>query len=91
MSKQLKKKLTKQQKQTFASPFNIYWNSKNYLFLIGGFILVILGYYLLSLGSWNSNSSLFYAPIILIICYVIIFPLSIFFKKKEITKEENQS
>ncbi|HEY4755945.1 MAG TPA: hypothetical protein VIH28_07830, partial [Ignavibacteriaceae bacterium] len=50
-----------------------------------GFGLLIVGYYVMSIGSWDSTESLIFSPIILVIAYILIFPLSIFSKKKEIT------
>ena len=69
-------------KKNLVSPFNIYWDKKNYLFLFLGFALLIVGYYVMSLGSWDSTESLIFSPIILVIAYILIFPLSIFSKKK---------
>jgi hypothetical protein len=40
-------------------------------------------------GPWNSVSALVISPIILFIAYVIIFPLSIFLRKKA-EKEQSQ-
>ncbi len=36
----------------------------------------------MTIGPWDSVSSLVISPIILFIAYVIIFPLSIFLRKK---------
>jgi len=83
MAQKIKKKsvITK---KNLVSPFNIYWDKKNYLFLFLGFALLIVGYCVMSLGSWDSTESLIFSPIILVIAYILIFPLSIFSKKKEI-------
>jgi len=75
-------------KKNLVSPFNIYWDKKNYLFLFLGFGLLIVGYYVMSIGSWDSTESLIFSPIILVIAYILIFPLSIFSKKKEITDKK---
>lgn len=90
MAKAVRKKSTKVSKKLYSSPFKIYWTSENYKLLIAGFILVIGGFYFMSLGSWDSTSSLFISPIILGIAYFLIFPASIMFKKKKTEKvEEN--
>jgi len=83
MATKIKKRTNKQTKKTRVSPFNIYWEKKNYFLLGLGVLVTILGFYFMSLGAWNSFSSLVISPIILFIAYVIIFPLSIFLKKKK--------
>ena len=77
-------------KKNLVSPFNIYWDKKNYLFLFLGFGLLIVGYYVMSIGSWDSTESLIFSQIILVIAYILIFPLSIFSKKKEITDKSKE-
>jgi membrane protein YdbS with pleckstrin-like domain len=77
------KKKTAISKKKLVSPFNIYWDKKNYLFLFLGFALLVVGYYVMSIGSWDSTPSLILSPIILVIAYILIFPMSIFAKKKE--------
>jgi FtsH-binding integral membrane protein len=82
MATKIKKRTTKQTKKISVSPFNIYWEKKNYFLLGLGVLVTILGFYFMSLGSWDSFSSLVISPIILFIAYIIIFPLSIFLSKK---------
>ena len=77
-------------KKNILPPFNIYWDKKNYLFLFLGFALLIVGYFVMSLGSWDSTESLIMSPIILVVAYVLIFPLSIFSKQKEITDKSEE-
>jgi len=92
MAKKVKKRHTKQTKKVRISPFSIYWEKKNYHFLALGIIVIIVGFYMLSVGSWNSFSSLVIAPILLVAGYVLIFPLSIFYRKKnkkELTQDSN--
>jgi ATP/ADP translocase len=82
MAKKIQRKTSKQTKKNSVSPFNIYWNKKNYVFLIAGFVVMILGYWIMSTGNWDSTGALVISPIVLTITYVIIFPLSIFSKQK---------
>jgi ATP/ADP translocase len=82
MAKKVQRKTSKQSKKSSVSPFNIYWNKKNYFLLITGFVVMILGYWIMSTGNWNSTGALILSPIVLTITYVIIFPLSIFSKQK---------
>lgn len=86
MGKSVRKKSVKSAKKTFVSPFNIYWDKTNYILLFTGILFVIVGFYVMSIGNWDSTASLVISPIILFIGYVIIFPLSILFRKKESAK-----
>ena len=89
MATKIKKRKIRQTKKVSVSPFNIYWEKKNYLLLILGLVVTIIGFYFMTMGPWDSFSSLVISPIILFIAYVIIFPLSIFFRKKS-EKEQTQ-
>jgi membrane protein YdbS with pleckstrin-like domain len=86
MAKKIQKRKSRVQKKIVESPFNIYWEKQNYLILLAGFICILLGLYFLAQGSWDSSASLFVSPIFLFIGYILIFPASIFYRKK---KEEN--
>jgi ATP/ADP translocase len=88
MAKQIKKKSIKQTKKVPVSPFSIYWNKVNYYLLALGILVTVIGFYVMSMGTWDSVTSLVISPIILLIAYVIIFPLAIFFRKK--SEEKNQ-
>jgi ATP/ADP translocase len=92
MATRIKKKTVKQAKKVSVSPFNNYWNKTNYYLLGLGLVVTFIGFYAMSIGPWNSFSSLVLSPIILFIAYVIIFPLSIFVRKKSEKKstEDNQ-
>lgn len=94
MAVKTKKKNVKAAKKSFPSPFNIYWEKTNYLLFGIGLLLVILGFYFMSLGEWNSFSALMISPILLFIGFVIVLPASILYHKKassqiESVKSEN--
>lgn len=89
MAKQIKKKTIKQTKKTSVSPFNIYWDKRNYYLLALGLVVTIIGFYFMTIGPWDSFSSLVVSPILLFLAYIIIFPLSIFLRKRA-EKEQNQ-
>jgi membrane protein YdbS with pleckstrin-like domain len=83
MAKKVQKRKPRvQQNKTTESPFNIYWEKQNYLLLLIGFAFLLIGFYLLAQGPWDSTVSLVYSPIFLFIAYILIFPASIFFRKK---------
>lgn len=73
-------------KQSEKSPFNNYWIKENYLILFAGVIALILGFFLMSIDPYDSALSLSFSPIVLLIAYIVIFPLSILFRKRK-TKE----
>jgi membrane protein YdbS with pleckstrin-like domain len=82
MAKKITRKQIKQTKKAKVSPFNIYWEKQNYQLLILGIAVIVIGFYFMTIGPWDSFSSLVISPILLFIGYVIIFPLSIFLRKK---------
>jgi predicted tellurium resistance membrane protein TerC len=82
MATKVKRKNVKTAKKASVSPFNNYWQKVNYIILGLGVIVIILGFYLMSMGSWNSVPSLVISPILLFIGFAIIIPVSIFYNKK---------
>jgi membrane protein YdbS with pleckstrin-like domain len=88
MAKKVKRKNIRKSKKEKArvSPFSIYWEKGNYLFLIIGFAVIIIGFYIMSIGQWDSFTSLVISPILLVIGYVLIFPASIFYRKRKQTE-----
>ena len=56
------------------------FNTKNYLLFIIGLVVIIFGYTLMYTGETSSYQSIVVAPIILIVGYCIIIPLSIMIK-----------
>jgi hypothetical protein len=87
MAKRVKKRTVKTVRKRRESPFGIYWEKKNYIFFFSGLALVVIGFYFMSIGNWDSFESLVISPIILTIAYIFIFPLSIFSGTKEIVQE----
>ena len=82
MATKTKKKNVKTAQKSLPSPFNNYWEKTNYLLFGLGVLVIILGFYFMSLGDWNSTSSLVISPILLVIGFVVILPASILFRKK---------
>ncbi|MDR3667484.1 MAG: hypothetical protein P4L35_11635 [Ignavibacteriaceae bacterium] len=69
-------------KKAFASPFTIYMNKQNYFILITATVLLIVGYFVMSIDPWNSTPAIVISPIILLIVYILIVPAAILYKKK---------
>lgn len=92
MAVKVKKKNAKTvSSKTLPSPFNIYWDKTNYYLFGLGIFLIIIGFYFMGQGEWNSYSSLVISPILLFIGFVIVIPASILFRKKESTKSQTES
>jgi len=58
-------------------------NKKNLVAFIIGTVVIIIGFILLSVGPWDNPISLSVAPIILLLGYVVIFPMAIFIGSKK--------
>ena len=70
----------KDQKKIEKMPFKDYWGKENYIFLGISMIVLVIGYYVMSLGKWDSTLSMSVSPVILLIAYLILIPLTLFFK-----------
>ena len=82
MAKTVKRKPLRTTKKILASPFSIYWKKENYIILIIGAVMLIIGYFVMSTGPWNSTPAIVISPIILLIVYILIVPAAILFRKK---------
>ena len=83
------KKRVKSKTKKIESPFKNYWTKNNYFILIAGLVILFLGYFLLNQGPWDNPLSLSVSPVILLIAYIIIFPLAILYKKKKVVKNDS--
>lgn len=82
------KSKSKETKRSFKSPFHDTWVRENYVILSAGFLIIILGYFLMSIGPWDNPVSITYAPIVLLIAYLVVIPLAIFYRKKKQNEEQ---
>ncbi len=77
-----KKDFKKQRKSVSSSLKNSFRKENLYLF-IASIAVIVLGYIALSRGPWNSFLSLTVAPILLVLGYCVMIPLSILYRKRE--------
>jgi hypothetical protein len=91
MAKAIKKKSIPKAKKTFIAPFSAYWTKTNYAIFFAGIAVIIIGFAFMSMGPWNSTASLDISPVLLIIGYLIILPLSILYTKKDSTESTDNS
>ena len=67
---------------------NFPWRRENYLLLLLGVVVIILGFIFLSIGPVESFWSLDLAPVLLVLGYCVIVPVAILYRKRE--KEPQQ-
>jgi len=67
------------------------FSSKNYIIFGIGLVLIILGYFIMAMGSVNSFQSLTLAPTMLFIGYVVIIPLALIYRDKSKQPENVKS
>ena len=72
----------KQVKTKRISPFKNYWGKTNIIIISLGVFLLFLGFYLMGFEPFDNPVSLSYSPIVLLIAYLVVFPISILYKKK---------
>lgn len=77
------KSKNKTESKKFTSPFKNYWSKSNFIIFNIGIFVLLIGFYLMSIGPWDNPLSLTISPIILLVAYIIIFPLSILSSKKK--------
>ena len=77
--------------KSIGSPFKNYWNKTNYIIFGIGLALLLLGNFLMTRGPWDNPLSITGSPIVLIIAYLVVIPLSIFYKKKSSTNESGKN
>ena len=82
MATKTKKKNVKTSSKSLPSPFNMYWERTNYILFGLGMFLIILGFYFMGQGAWDSSSSLVISPILLFLGFVVVMPVSILYRKK---------
>jgi uncharacterized membrane protein YesL len=82
MARQVKKH-SRIKKSAVESPFKNYWDKSNYVILGIGIAVLVIGFYLMTFGPWDNPVSLTISPIVLLVAYLFIFPLSILYKKKK--------
>jgi membrane protein YdbS with pleckstrin-like domain len=83
MAKTVKRKPLRATKKLLASPFSIYLKKENYLILAAGAVLLIIGYFVMSIDPWNSTPAIVISPLILLFVYIIVIPFAILYKKKD--------
>ena len=76
MPNEINKNTTANTSTSRKLPFTI----KNYLLFLAGIVTIIIGYFLMSIGPHDSVYSLTISPVILLIGYIILLPMSVLMK-----------
>jgi len=61
----------------------LYFTKWNYLIFAAGFVLLLCGYYMMTIGPYDSFWSLTLSPIIIMFSLVVVFPLGILLNFKK--------
>ncbi len=69
----------------------IVFSRENFIIFLIGILVIILGYIFLAQGPADSFWSLTLAPILLVISYCIIIPISILYRKRSPKQETEQT
>jgi cytochrome bd-type quinol oxidase subunit 2 len=84
------KRKQKTEKRILESPFKDYWDKNNYIIFGVGLAVLLLGFYLMAQAPWDNPVSLSISPIVLLIAYLVIFPLAIFYRKKQKSEQDRE-
>ena len=85
-------KVVKKKKNQKSEPkFGVSFTKENYIFLGIGVLILIIGFLLMSQGPWDNPVSLTISPIVLLVAYLVIFPISILYRRKSKVTEDDSS
>lgn len=76
------KQAKKASKKKLVTRWTIPLKKINFTIFLVGVILLFVGFYIMTLGEWDSVYALVIAPLILLASYFLIFPLGILYKKE---------
>ena len=86
MAKQVQKeKLTKKKVKRVET---LSLEAINYQIILAGVVVIVAGYFALSVKPWDNPIALNVAPVLLVLGYCVIIPIGIIYRKK---KTENET
>ncbi len=80
---------SRRRKKAVAKPRALPFSKVNYLLFAIGIVIIVAGYIALSQGPAASFSSLSVAPVLLVIGYCVVIPISILYRERKVDAEEN--
>ncbi len=63
----------------------------NLVVFLAGLVLLAVGFILLAVKPWDNPISLSVAPIVLLLGYLVVLPISIFLRSPQSRKDEKQT
>ncbi|HEY6172707.1 MAG TPA: hypothetical protein VIX80_10655 [Candidatus Kapabacteria bacterium] len=76
-------------KQSSVRPFQMPFESKNIMIILGGILFITLGYFLMSSDEVMGSMALNVSPIILLLGYLVVIPFGIMYGSKGAKRAEN--
>ncbi len=83
MAKQLQKEKERIMKKKVRRIETLSLEAINYQIILAGVVVIIAGYFALSVKPWDNPIALTVAPILLVLGYCIIIPIGIIYRKKK--------
>jgi uncharacterized membrane protein len=76
-------------KNSSVRPFQMPFESKNIMIILGGILFITLGYFLMSSDEVMGSMALNISPIILLLGYLVVIPFGIMYGSKNAKRAEN--
>jgi hypothetical protein len=73
----------KEKKVQTAWPPPLDMSRRNVIIYVIGLVVIVTGYLVLSIGPWDSFWSRSLSPLVLLLGYLVIFPIAIFTRSKK--------
>ena len=65
------------EKKTTAWPPALPITKRNLMYYLAGFVVLVIGFLFISMGPWDNPFSRTYGPLLLLLAYLVIFPLAV--------------
>lgn len=86
MARTARRKQRSGRKVSKSAKTSLPFTKHNYILFFAGIALLLVGYIFMSIGPVDSFESLTLAPILLVIGYLVIIPLSFLYKHKSLER-----
>ena len=67
------------------------FDNRNYVLFLIGLVVIIVGFVLMGTGELNSTQSLTVAPLVLLVGYLVVIPISIMLKKRDQSEDHSDN
>lgn len=76
-------------KASTGRPFQMPFEQKNIMIILGGIVIITLGYFLMSSDEVMGSMALNVSPIILLLGYLVVIPFGIMYGAKHAKKDDS--